>query len=280
MTEVSTCIISYNQEKYIGQAIESALLQKCSFESEIIICDDASTDETRKIILSYVSKFPGKIKAHFAEQNIGMLKNWEKALKLCTGKYIALLEGDDFWTDENKLQKQYQILENNSDYTISFTNANIQYENGKLGFDAYVTLKNEEYTTVDLMKYNFIPTGSVLMRNNISNTFFHAAYFKSPFADWIVHVLNSKFGKIHFLNEFTTTYRVHSAGVWGGTNEEKQLKNKLKAIDCIGEIVTDRQLKFWAKQSRKEILQNICALYQQQKSYLDYLIYRIKLLLN
>jgi len=110
MADVSVCIITYNQENFVEQAIESALFQKCNFETEIIICDDCSTDNTPRIIQSYASKYPDKIKPYCAEQNTGMLKNWEKALKLCSGKYIALLEGDDFWNDENKLKKQYQIL--------------------------------------------------------------------------------------------------------------------------------------------------------------------------
>ncbi len=280
MADVSVCIITYNQENFVAQAIESALIQKCNFEIEIIICDDCSTDNTPQIIQSYASKYPNKVKPYYAKQNIGMLKNWEKALKLCNGRYIALLEGDDFWNDENKLQKQYQILERNADCSISFTNAHIKYENQKECFDKYVTITGEKFTTKDLLQYNFIPTCSVMMRNNISDTFLHPAYFKSPFADWIIHILNSQFGSAHFLNGFTCTYRIHHSGVWSGIKEEKQLKNKLQALECINEIITQPKLKLDVKQSRKKLLQTLCAYYRLNNNYLNYLNYRIKLLLN
>lgn len=280
MVEISTCIISYNQEKYIAEAIESALIQDCSFEHEIIICDDCSTDNTSKIISHYAEKYPNKVKAFFLERNIGMLKNWQRALSLCKGKYIALLEGDDFWIDKHKLQKQYEILENKHSFAFTFTNAHIKYENQAEGFSNYVVLKNTEYTTVDLLSYNFIPTCSVLMRNNISTDFFHPAYFKSPFADWIIHILNSNLGSIYFLNEFTCTYRVHGAGVWSGINEEKRLINQLKAIECITEIITAPKLQQPLRQSLKETLQKICNFYKQQKKYVHYAKYRTKLFIS
>jgi glycosyltransferase involved in cell wall biosynthesis len=278
--EVSICIICYNQEKYIVQAIESALGQRCTFPVDILICDDCSTDGTMAIIKSFAERYPGKIKVYPAPANLGMLRNWERALKLCKGKYIALLEGDDFWNDENKLQKQYQILEANPNYSTCFTNASIKYETGPAGFPDYVTLTGNTYTTHDLLEYNFVPTCSVLMRNNISESFFPPAYFKSPFADWVIHILNSQFGQLYFLNEFACTYRVHNAGVWGGINEEKQLKNKLLAIDCINEIIEDRTLKVAVKRNRKGILQKLCAYYKQKNEASGYLNYRFKLLFN
>jgi hypothetical protein len=118
-----------------------------------------------------------------------------------------------------------------------------------------------------------------MMRNNISDGFFHPAYFKSPFADWIIHILNSQFGKLHFLNELTCTYRVHSTGVWGSMNEEKQLTNKLRALDSIGAILVEPMLNKKVNGSRRETLQKITALYKQQKKYFNYLKCSINLLL-
>ena len=280
MIDISTCIISYNQEKYIAQTIESALMQNGNFENEIIICDDCSSDGTIKIIQKYIEKYPDKIKAYFAEKNIGMLRNWERALSLCNGRYIALLEGDDFWNDENKLQKQFSFLEKNMGYSVSFTNATIKYENSEKPNEPYVTLTGETFSLADLLIYNFIPTCSVLMRNNISLGFFHPAYFKSPFADWIIHILNSKLGAIHLLSEFTCTYRVHDAGIWSGIKEEKRLSNKLKAIECITEILSAPELQLTLKQSRNRTLQELCTFYKLQKKYLPYIKYRTKLFLS
>ncbi|HRG87619.1 MAG TPA: glycosyltransferase [Chitinophagales bacterium] len=278
--EVSTCIITYNQQAYVAQAIESALMQECTFSNEIIICDDNSTDNTTNIIKTYAAKYPDRIKPYFSNKNLGMLRNWQKALTLCSGKYIALLEGDDYWTDKNKLQKQYDILNQHTDCVICFTNAEIKYESGEPGFTTYVTLKGEKFTRKDLMGYNFIPTCSVLMRNYISDAFFHPAYFNSPFADWIIHILNSRHGNLYFLNEFTCTYRIHGTGVWAGSNAENQLLKKLRAIDCISNIITENELQQVLKQTRQEALQKICHYYKQNKRFLDYFKYRTKLLFN
>jgi glycosyltransferase involved in cell wall biosynthesis len=253
-------------------------MQKCNCTYEIIISDDCSTDNTKAIITRYAAQYPNLIKAYYADSNLGMLKNWVKALKLCTGTYIALLEGDDFWNDPLKLQKQYNILATHPACVISFTNATILYESGENGYPRYVDYTGEFYTTKDLLDNNFIPTCSVFMRNHISDAFFPPAYFKSPFADWIIHVINSQFGKIHFLNEFTSTYRIHGGGVWSGVKTEKQLLNKLKAFACIDEIVTEKDLKVILAANRAKLLQKICLYYKTGGKYLSYFKYRLMLI--
>jgi hypothetical protein len=199
-------------------------------------------------------------------------------LKLCTGRYIALLEGDDFWNDPLKLQKQFDILETHPDCVISFTNATNKYESGEPGYTRYVETTNELYTTKDLLDHNFMPTCSVLMRNHISDSFFPAAYFKSPFADWIIHIVNSRFGKIHFLNEFTCTYQIHSGGIWSGVKAEKQMLNKLKAFDCINEMLPEKDLKVILAANRATQLQKICFYYKTEGKYLSYFKYRLMLI--
>lgn len=277
---VSVCIITYNQQNYIADAIESALMQVCNFAYDIVICDDCSTDKTAEIIQAYAKKYPAIIKSYTATANIGMLRNWERALKLCSGKYIALLEGDDYWVNNNKLQLQINILEQNPGYVASFTNATIKYDGDTQGFPTYVTITGQEFNTTDLMKNNFIPTCSVVMRNHISDKFFHPAYFKSPFADWIIHVLNSKYGTFHFTNVFTCVYRVHNTGVWSKLTEEKQLLNRYEAINCISEIVSNPEPKQEIRNTRGLILQKICYFYRTNKNLTKYLRYRIKLFFN
>lgn len=278
MAEVNTCIITFNQEKYVAQAIESALNQKTEFAQEIIICDDCSTDNTQQIIQSYTEKFPQRIKAYFNEKNLGMLKNWERALTLCNGKYIALLEGDDYWIDENKLQKQFQILEQNKSCSVVFTNAIIQYENKSKPDEKYAGTDKPILTTRDLIKNNYLPTCTVFMRNNIGNGFFHPAYFESPFADWIINILNSQLGDIYFLNEVTATYRFHGSGVWSSLNEEKKRKNLVKIFTCIEKIIADKELNILVKKQKRQKLSELVLFYRQQKMIAHYLFYRTKLL--
>src|ERR1700739_2391661 len=110
---ISVCMITYNHEKYIAQAIESVLAQKTNFPVELVIGDDYSTDSTRKICLDYKKKHPDILKLRFPDKNMGMMPNFIANLKECDSRYIALLEGDDYWTDPYKLQKQFDFLEAN-----------------------------------------------------------------------------------------------------------------------------------------------------------------------
>src|ERR1700741_4673788 len=117
---VSVCLITYNHAPYLRQAIESVLAQKTSFSTEFIIADDFSTDGARDIIKEYVSKDPGRIHAILRDRNIGAGPNFIEMLQAAKGKYIAYLEGDDYWTDPNKLQKQIDFLEQHPDFALCF----------------------------------------------------------------------------------------------------------------------------------------------------------------
>ncbi|MBJ7429339.1 MAG: glycosyltransferase [Bacteroidia bacterium] len=118
---VSVCLITYNHAKYIAQAIESVLMQQTNYEWELVIADDFSTDGTREIIKEYKTKYPEKIKLILQEKNVGANKNWIDLLSYPKSKYIAYFEGDDYWIDKNKLQKQIDFLESNPDYGMVHT---------------------------------------------------------------------------------------------------------------------------------------------------------------
>jgi glycosyltransferase involved in cell wall biosynthesis len=148
---VSICMITYNHEKYIAQAIDSVLMQKSNFDYEIVIGEDCSTDRTREIVLEYKVKHPDKIKLLLQDKNVGMMPNFIETLRACTGKYIAILEGDDYWTDTYKLQKQVDFLEINSDYGLVFTDAtHLDEQTGKM------------ITSYDKTFKRNIPVGEVL----------------------------------------------------------------------------------------------------------------------
>lgn len=114
--KVSVALVVYNHEKYIREAIESILMQEVNFEYEIIVGEDKSTDNSRDILLEYKAKYPDKFVLIFHEQNVGGTKNIYDIFMNASGKYVACLEGDDYWIDNKKLQKQVDFLENNSEY--------------------------------------------------------------------------------------------------------------------------------------------------------------------
>lgn len=115
---VTILMPAYNHERYISQAIESVLAQKTNYPYELLIHDDGSTDSTLAIAQNYTTKHPDKIKIFTEEENQGLLKSYKRLIEQSNGKYLAILESDDYWLDENKLQIQIDFLESNSDYGI------------------------------------------------------------------------------------------------------------------------------------------------------------------
>jgi glycosyltransferase involved in cell wall biosynthesis len=203
---LSVCIITYNHEKYIRDAIEGVLMQKVNFSYEIIIADDYSTDNTRKIILEYKEKYPELFKLVFQIKNVGPAQNWLDLLSMSKSNYIAYFEGDDFWIDEFKLQKQIDFLEGNIDYGLTYTNSAILQNNkildNKLGSNLLKT---------NLFEANCIPTLTVMFRTNHFHSFFST--FNLELKEWIIGdypfwlwiYCNSK---IHYIDCVTSVHRV------------------------------------------------------------------------
>lgn len=113
---ISIAMLVYNHEKYLEQALQSIFDQKIDVSFEVVIGEDYSSDNSRKIIKEWMKKFPERIRLLPQEHNLGMHENFNRVLFACDGKYVAWLEGDDFWLDDHKLQKQYSFLEGHSDY--------------------------------------------------------------------------------------------------------------------------------------------------------------------
>lgn len=115
--KVSVCVITYKQENYIRQCLDSIFMQKTNFNFEVIVAEDASPDNTRQILLEYKEKYGDKLKLVLHDENVGVSKNSLSGRILAKGDYIASCEGDDYWTDEYKLQKQFDILEAHPEYS-------------------------------------------------------------------------------------------------------------------------------------------------------------------
>lgn len=130
--KVSIICTNYNKEAWIEEAIQSFLDQKCNFDYEIILVDDASSDHSPQIIEHYAKKFPEKIKAVFHQENLGITKTWIEVCKLAQGDYIARCDGDDYWIDEYKLQKQVEILDKSETSSWSCSDFDIISESGEL----------------------------------------------------------------------------------------------------------------------------------------------------
>ena len=197
---VSVIMITYGHEKYIEEAIKGVFLQKTNFPLELIISNDKSPDSTDEIVKNIIKYAPENISVKYIQhpENIGMLPNLISTLKMAAGKYIAVCEGDDYWIDENKLQKQTDFLEKNEDFTLTFHNVFIR--NGEtlstdLDYEKRLSSK-DVYTIDDLSKGNFIHTPSVVFRN--MEIEFPEWYFSSFLGDYPLWSWLSKKGKIKY----------------------------------------------------------------------------------
>jgi len=230
--KVSVCMITYNHEKFIAEAIEGVISQKTDYHYELIIGDDCSIDNTREILLDYQGKFPNKIKLLLPEKNLGMMPNFIATLQACTGKYIAICEGDDYWTDVDKLQKQVDFMEANLDYVICFHRVFNQIGNERSVSTLNTSDQEETYTLKDLAHDNFIHTPSVMFRNNQIEYF--PEWFKdAPAGDYVLHMLNAKNGKIKYFPDIMAVYRIHTTSNWSSLDRFTILERWLKVLDFL-----------------------------------------------
>jgi len=213
---VSVAMIVYNHEAFLSQAIESILCQKTDFDFEIIISEDCSTDGSRAIIKSYAEEYSAIIKPIYNEQNLGMQKNFGQCLNACTGKYIATLEGDDYWTDIYKLQKQKDFLEANPDFTMCFSAIDTQNELGLTKIRNYSPPSGKEVINIEdiIETYSncFIATATLFFRNILPDPM-PMFFYKAFGGDISLHLFLTNQGKAKFLNEKTAVYRVHQGGI-------------------------------------------------------------------
>lgn len=211
MIIVSVLMITYNHENFIREAIDGVLMQKTDFPIELIIGEDCSTDSTRKIVVEYAEKHPDIIRPLLPESNLGMMKNFNKTMEAAKGKYIALCEGDDYWTDPLKLQKQVEFLEENEEYGMIHTNYAYFFEKTKKRVD---TVNKKTVPTGNVLNEIFsgrlgIKTATVCYRRSIVNKYFPKEYYKLniPIGDWPLWLVLAKNSKIGYIDEITTVYR-------------------------------------------------------------------------
>lgn len=208
---VSVCITTYFHEKYISQAIDSVLKQKVDFSYEIIISDDGSTDNTQSIIMDYAKTY-SNIKYIFNQNNIGLTKNVFQVKMAASGKYIVHLSGDDYWIDENKLQKQVDFLKSNSSYFGVATRIECRTNDKKTADFSSPNRKfcGKKFTLKDYLNGINYPTNGLMYKNIIkeNESFFSLMPRLSPYIDDETDcLLYLMMGDIYILEDITVVYR-------------------------------------------------------------------------
>ncbi|QFR34840.1 glycosyltransferase [Ancylobacter sp. TS-1] len=210
--KVSVSIITFNQEDYIGQAIESALAQQTDFDVEIVIGEDGSTDRTLEICRHYRDLHPDRIHLIERPKNLGAVANYLETYRDCRGDYVAFLEGDDFWTDPGKLRKQVRFLDRHRDYAICFHNVFLADSDGTLLRPLFDRLPDTT-AAADLCRGDYISTPSCMVRNGLVRDIPKWMY-TLPGCDWPFDILNAGHGKIKYLDETMAAYRQHTTSIW------------------------------------------------------------------
>lgn len=233
LRKVTTVITSYNHEKYIEQAIRSAVNQKGWFEHEILISDDFSTDRTPAIVDKYCEKYPRLVKSIASNKNLGISFNLKKCFEAATGDYVAILEGDDYWTDDHKLEKQMNFLENNSDCSMVFSKLKLLNETTQRfsSLSRQDNLKKSKLTGEDVINepsLNFMGNFSCCMFRTKLMKNLPAVLYSTRINEISLSFYLVNYGKIGYISEPLSVYRQHVSGVWTGADEAKQLESGMK----------------------------------------------------
>ncbi len=252
---VSVCTITYKHEQYIAEAIESVLMQKTDFPIEMVIGEDAGPDGTRSICESYQEQYPGIVRLLPLEKNEGFQKNLIRTLFACKGKYIALLDGDDYWTDPAKLQKQVDFLEKNEAYNMVFHNVHL-LKHGQMDGLVYPGSRKEVISIADILNHDYTQTCAIMFRAEPLSKIPVAEAARWIYNDITLFALILSDGSLaRYMPEIMSTYRVHTGGVWSMVDVRKKyfmshlaediIISKYYPIKRLKPLITRRQTAFY-----------------------------------
>lgn len=225
--DISICITTYKHEKYIEECLESIFAQEFSGSYEIIVCNDNSPDNTESIIYNLINTNPkgNRIKYFNNVPNLGYVKNTLFSFSKASGKYIAILDGDDLWIDSTKLQKQFDFLELHSDFSAIGTDSKVIYEDTPTPSHSFSDHPGDELSKNDLTDLKICQTSTFFFRKDILKEDFPIDIIS---ADRCLYLLAGCYGKIKILPEQMSTYRQFSASI--SKNVTSQIMKKDFAI--------------------------------------------------
>lgn len=235
---LSVVVITYKHEKYLRKCLDSILMQQVDFDLEIIISDDCSPDNTANIIKDYHERYPDIVRPTLRSQNVGASRNQYDCFLQAKGKYIAILDGDDFWTDKNKLRLQTEFLENNPDYIACTQRYRVVDQDDNITKEQYSgpgSPESGDYTLNDFLNYVYYGHPGTLVFDNIFLVPKHD-FSVIPGADRFVCditlcLILSCLGKIFVSDENMTAYR--KVSVKGGSSYISSISKKSQILKRI-----------------------------------------------
>lgn len=218
---ISVLCITYKHERFIRQALEGFVMQQLNVPFEVLVGDDCSPDGTAAIVRDFAERYPNIIKPVLHAHNLGAARNLESLVQQIRGRYVAICDGDDYWTDPLKLQKQYDFLESHPDHSMCFHKVRQFFEDGShpetvidpRQYLPDVMRARDFFDLGDLLRINVIASLSVMYRWKLGNTL-PPWMFNYGVCDLPMHLLHADAGKIGYLDEEMGAYRKHSEGSW------------------------------------------------------------------
>ncbi|MEG1563692.1 MAG: glycosyltransferase [Bacteroides sp.] len=240
--KVSVIMLAYNIDRYVETAIRSVLCQELDEPVQLVIAEDSSTDRTLDICRGYEALYPDRITLVRHEHNVGLQQNFLDAHCRCTGEYIAICDGDDYWTDRHKLRKMVAYMDAHPDTAICFHRV-INYYEG----DGSKSLSNGGQQAVtgllDLARSNYITNSSSLFRRKYYPEA-PAWFARITSCDYAMHLLNAQHGSIYYFKRPMAVYRKHGKGIWSEAGADKQLTAALEVREQLLDFFQEQRLVY------------------------------------
>lgn len=257
--------------------MEGILMQETTFDFEYIIGEDCSTDGTREIVFKYAEKYPDIVRVITADRNLGFKANNYRCRKATRGEFTALCEGDDYWTDPKKLQKQIDFLSDHPECDLCFHPAKIIYLDSpgsesitgkRADKNCIIPVKNLIFSNGD-----YCPTASIVARTNLNDQL-GEWYLESPIGDYYYQILGAERGGALYIDETMSVYNKSSDSTWSKMEKERQENFKKRYNDLFlmcqriqkfDEVMGFRQHKWLNKRRRRLLLQSFMPVYSFNK---------------
>jgi glycosyltransferase involved in cell wall biosynthesis len=232
--------LTYKHDQFILQALDGFFIQVTDFDFQVMIFDDCSPDQTKQLVIEQIANHPrGHLIKYFRHKhNLGPNKNGLFALQQVNTKYVALCEGDDYWTSEEKLAIQAQFLEKNSNFSLCFHNTH-DLVNGQFDIK-YKDLKKDNFEIGDFVKFFYSRTSSIMFRWPDGG--FPTKYADVKIGDWGLAIFVLQFGKAKYFQECMSVYRIHQLGIWGGSSANNNTIAVFESFRTLKAIVNKASL--------------------------------------
>jgi Glycosyl transferase family 2 len=230
---VSAVMRTYEHAPFVAQAIESVLIQDTGFEFELVIGEDCSADGTREIVERYAERFPEQVRAVLPAENLGHGEILSRALEAARGRFIAYLDGDDYWTSATKLRRQVEYLEAHEDCVSCFHDASLVYDVAATPSGLTTpALAEASFALEDILTECFVPSPTMMFRRELIAELPEWA-FDSAWIDWLIHIRCAERGPLGYIPEPLAAYRLHDGGMFTALDRISQIEEDLRFYEKL-----------------------------------------------